>query len=267
MKDRQKKSVSIEEAKRIAAGPLGKEMARFPMLFAKPIFLAIPPHKASGLKVNSGTISLVDLGHGPVGITCFHVMSYFKKLLKESSKAVFQVANLKFNPLSQIISEDETLDLITLKFTEKQAKTISDDGEIGTCFFQPHSWPPNKIKEGEFIAFGGFPGVWRQQLSTDEFMFDTFSSGASPISAVGENHFVCQFERENWINSFNPYHRDELHDLGGLSGSPVFIKRNLYWEFVGIIYEFSSELDLMYIRPTQFIAIDGKILPQIGSSK
>jgi len=169
------------------------------------------------------------------------------------------VGNLKFDPVSQTISESERFDLATIAFTKKQAEKITSDGEIGSCFFEPHSWPPEKVKKGDFIAFGGFPAVWRQQLSAKEFLFDTFSSGASPISAVRDDYFVCQFERENWIKPFDPYKKDELHDLGGLSGAPVFIQRGLPWEFVGIVYEFSSGYDLMYIRPSKLITSDGSI--------
>jgi len=53
MNNQKKRSMSIQEAKRLAAGPLGNEMARFPMLFAKPIFFANPPQERVKMKVNN----------------------------------------------------------------------------------------------------------------------------------------------------------------------------------------------------------------------
>ena len=50
-----------------------------------------------------------------------------------------------------------------------------------------------------------------------------------------------------------------LHKLGGLSGGPVFIHRNIYWEFIEMIYEFSENFDLMYVRPASLVLEDGTI--------
>lgn len=76
-----------------------------------------------------------------------------------------------------------------------------------------------------------------------------------------ERHFICQFEREFWVESFNLGGRDglDLRNLGGLSGSPVFVHRSVFWELVGIVYEFSESFDLMYARPVRFIREDGTI--------
>ncbi|GAG18320.1 unnamed protein product, partial [marine sediment metagenome] len=73
-------------------------------------------------------------------------------------------------------------------------------------------------------------------------------------------YMVCQFEREYWVKSIDLYDKEELHEIGGLSGGPVFIKRALSWEFIGIIYQFSAGLDLMYIRPSKYIGEDGRLL-------
>ncbi len=140
-------------------------------------------------------------------------------------------------------------------------KELVINEDIGSEFFIPPRWPPEKIKTGEYVAFGGYPGKWRHYLSWNEIVFDSWSSGGSQISSVGEKHFVCQFEREFWVESFNIHGYDGLafDELGGLSGGPVFIHRNIYWELIGIIYEFSGEFDLMYVRPASFIREDGTI--------
>ncbi len=41
-----------------------------------------------------------------------------------------------------------------------------------------------------------------------------------------------------------------------MSGGPAFIYRDLYAEWVGIVYQFSSDFDLMYIRPSHLLGSD-----------
>lgn len=79
------------------------------------------------------------------------------------------------------------------------------------------------------------------------------------VTSVTEDRFSCQFERDYWVASFGAEHHLDLRDLGGLSGGPAFIHRGLHWDFAGVIYEFSPELDIMFFRPAHVIDIDGSI--------
>ena len=255
--------VLVKKAKNIAAGPLGKEMSKFPLRFASSILFGPKPYATSCTSnSNNGTATLVDFGH-PMAITCFHVLDAYRKKLKEDNQIVFQIGNLKIDPLNKIIDECERLDIVTIDLKDENTKKIGDGGEIASCFFSPVSWPPQAIKNGDFVSFGGFPGRWRQHLSQKEVMFDSFSSGACAVASVREDIIVCQFEREYWVHSFNLRSGEELHEIGGLSGAPVFVLRGLHFELVGIIYEFSEAFDLMYVRPSKFIRMDGTIIKDL----
>jgi hypothetical protein len=204
-------------------------------------------------------VTLVNLGAGPMAITCTHVLSGYRKRLQTTGRAIFQVGSIEIDPLSQLIAEDVRLDLAMVQLTEAQAKAITGEGEIGSCFFQPVGWPPPPVKEGDFVAFGGFPGRWRERHTFDELVFSTFSMGACRVASVADDRFACQFEREYWVKSFDMDNRDDLRDMGGMSGGPAFIQRGLYWDFIGVIYEFSSAYDIMFLRPTHLFRADGTI--------
>lgn len=256
----------VRRAKELAAAPLVREMAKLPLRYAKAAFIAEPPVTDSEPIVNHGTVSLIDFGDGPIAVTCSHVLDKYRQRLKENQQTIFQIGNLRLDPLEVIIDESQTLDLVTIDLREEKVDEIADGGEIGSCFFRPRSWPPRNIVAGDSVAFGGFPRVLRRQASPDMFDFGTFSISGPPVTLVRDDYFVCQFEREYWEELQGPYlplydieNGKDLHDLGGLSGGPVFILTDVYWELVGIIYQFSPEFDLLYARPTRFISESGSI--------
>jgi len=254
-------SNEIKKAKEIGAGPLGKEMARFPLSYANSILIGPRPLTTTPPKINSGTVSLIKLDVGPVAITCYHVIEEYRSLLEKDSEIVFQIGNIKLDPIKLLIDENRDLDIVTLSLNEKGIEEQLKDEEMGSSFFKPILWPPNDVQEGEFLAFGGFPGTWRQQPSSREVIFDSFSSGACKVGIVRDDYIQCHFEREYWVQPTKNTPRDSINinNLGGLSGSPAFILRSLYWEFVGIVYEYMESFDILRIRPAKFIRKDGTI--------
>jgi hypothetical protein len=252
----------VKKAKEISAGPLGKEMAKFPLQFAKAAFFGDRPAKNKHQNINHGTITLLELQDRPIALTCSHVLDAYRKI-HSNPNVIFQIGNLEFNPLERIIDESASskFDIVTIDLQGLNHKKLFSPEGIGSSFFKPVRWPPSSVQQGEFVAFGGFPGVWRQNISWNEMVFDSWSSGATQVSVVREEYFVCHFEREYWVQSFNLDRHNglDLHKLGGLSGGPVFIHRNIYWEFIGMIYEFSEGFDLMYIRPANLVLEDGTI--------
>ncbi len=247
---------AMEQAKKLAAGALGEKMAKYPLLFAKAVFFGEPPSKDHKSKINNATVTLLDLGEGPLAVTCAHVLSAYREVKKATGNALFQIGSVVLDPDVQLVRESTELDVAVLELTEAQTKEITSDGEIGSCVFKPASWPPSELKAGEFVAFGGFPGQWRECLASAELEFGSFSSGACRVATVSEERFSCQFEREYWVKSFGESKGFDLKNLGGLSGGPSFIKRKLHWELVGFIYEFSREFDIMFFRPAGIIQLN-----------
>lgn len=148
----------VKKAKKIAAGPLGEKMAKFPLLFAAATFFGESPTCSYPQRLNSGTTSLIDFGNGPIAITCFHVLDEYRKRLKKDPQTIFQIGLLQINPLKNIIDENKDLDLVTINLANENVKEIANNEEIGSRFFNPPFWPAKDVKEGDFVAFGGFPG-------------------------------------------------------------------------------------------------------------
>jgi len=149
--------------------------------------------------------------------------------------------------------------LVTISLENENTQLISDGYEIGSNFYHPPSWPPTNVKEGDIALFGGFPGIWRDQRSSINIDFYSFSIGGTAITSVSDEKYICQLEREYWVQNYGKFDSKMLGFFGGLSGGPVFIQRNINFELVGIVYECSETFDLIYIRPLKYILKNGTI--------
>ena len=250
-----------EEAKKLAAGPLGEQMAKFPLLFAQPVFFGQRPSKNHPSEVRNGTISIVDLGEGPLAITCEHVIAGYCQMKETHDNLVFQIGNIEIDPIEQLIDKDARLDLATIRLSKEQIEFITSKGVIGSSVFRPKSWPPEIVKEGEFVSFGGFPGSLRSVVSFEEYIFDSWSCGGEKISSVSEGQFVSAFNRDYWVKSFGAAHHLTLDALGGLSGGPAFVNRGLYSDFVGIISQYHVNFNAMFFSSASNLRINGTIIP------
>jgi hypothetical protein len=244
----------VERAKRLMSGPLGRELAAYPIRFCESVVFGSATH-AEWLRQQRNA-SIVDLGSGPLAVTCWHVMDGYRRRLAYGPTTC-QIGNLRIDPLERLIDEDQRLDLATLTLDGCDFEQIRSGKHVQSATFRPVRWPPAALREGEFVSLGGFPGSWRTVTGAASFDYDTFSIGSTPVTVVRDDCAVCQFERENWIG----WHNDvrDFRELGGMSGGPVFVQRPLHAEWVGIIHEFSPSYDLLYFRPATLIERGGRI--------
>lgn len=81
------------------------------------------------------------------------------------------------------------------------------------------------------------------------------------VTTSRDNYIVCQFDRDNLVRwGYEP----EPTTIRGLSGGPAFAVRHtdvdlVWYEFIGIVYEFSEQYELLYIRLARNLAADGTI--------
>jgi hypothetical protein len=250
-----------KKAKEMAAGPLGNKLSTFPLLFAKPAFFGQRPSAKRPTEIRNGTIALIDLGNGPLGITCQHVIQGYREHREKFEEVIFNIGNVELDPISQLIDENNQLDLAVIELTEKQIQEITSEGEIGSIVFKPANWPPAPLLKDEFVMFGGFPGSLRTIESFNEIVFSSWSSGASRIDSATEYRIISPFERDYWISSFGEKHHLNITALGGMSGSPAFISRGLHFDFVGILTDYEDSYDAVFFSTVQSITESGQITP------
>jgi hypothetical protein len=246
------KPKTLDEAKKLIAGHDGVEFEKYPLKFAVPAYFGIRPQLGEPARVNSGTASLVRIGGQPYALTCSHVLEAYRESLAKGA-CIFQIGNCEIDLLTQLKVEDKKLDYALIGLTEAQGKEISMPvGPFdGKFFCEVDQWPPGDVMIGDFVAFGGFPGKLRKAMSFDELSFGSFSSGASRVASVGEDYLVSQFEREFWVKHG---HEAEPETIRGMSGGPVFAIRHneesgiMTYEFIGHIYQFSEDFELLYVR-------------------
>lgn len=236
---------------------LAKELTGFPLRYATGIFFGELPPVNELPVVNNGTASLIRLNNKPVAITCSHVIEKYRNLKEESPGIIFQIGNLKLDPIPRIISESSkgNLDIAIIDLEGESLDELKFGNTENIDFFIPSKWPPGEVVENQFIAFAGFPGVWREALDSTSLIFNAFSCGACLVESVTDDHLGCVIDRDQWIVSYEQagFNGFELMKLGGLSGAPVFFLNKLFWEFVGIVYEHSEAFDILYVRKSKCI--------------
>lgn len=249
---------TIDDAKKLVASPAGIEFEKYPLKFVTPAYFGVRPHPGEPATVNSGSASLLRLNGQPFALTCWHVLEGYRQRLAEGP-CIFQLGDCELEPLAQLKAEDKDLDYALIGITDAQIREIAKPkGPFdGTFFCDLAHWPPGKVKEGDFVAFGGFPGELRQAVSFDTLSFGSYSSGASRVTSARDDYLVCQFEPEHWVShGLEP----EPSTIRGMSGGPVFAIRHSYvgimtYEFVGHITEFHEDFKLLYVRLARVLPI------------
>lgn len=235
-----------------ATTALRNNLCEFPAMFAKCILIRVTD------EFHTATVTLVDLGYGPLAVTCAHVIIDYLAGWKAGNASI-RVGNIRIDP-SQLAGLDKDIDLATIHLSDGQAADLVSEGGIATQFYQPTRWPPDPVKEGEAVAIGGFPAEWRQKRSeTLEIILPYYGIGATPITSASERLFGCRFERERWIWMSRNAGLTNLTMPGGLSGAPVFAERRLHRALVGIVTDFPENWDIMLMAHAHWIQENGSI--------
>lgn len=245
--------MSVEGSRLI--NPFNEEVATYAIRFAQPVFFGQSPAAAYSATLASGTGSLIRFGEKFIGITCYHVLHAYRARRQAEPQSVFHFGRINLDPEHYLIAENSKLDLVTLDLTSFVGKV---DELTEVSFVDPIRWPPGPVVTDDVIAFAGFPGIWREQVSLGYLRFYTFSSGASPVSSIGDQHLVTRIEFEECVAAIRG--GLVMGSIGGLSGGPVFVWRSkpvLFAELIGFVTEYQENLDLLYVRRANCLQVDG----------
>lgn len=246
-----------------AEDPLARELALLPGKFSQACYFGNP--LITEMRLNNGTVTLATDEHRRIGITNAHVIQGYRNRKVTEPELNFYIGTAIIDIESIIISEDEDFDICTISLDDIPEAELRSNGSVETHYTTLIPGVLPNLSEGDFIAFGGFPGVWRQQPAHNELIFDTFSTGGTEISDISDRTIRCQLDLENTVMTLADHHASAPQDLGGLSGGPAFKIHILesgiaVFPLVGIISEHMQQYDSVLIKRLNCIDSDFNIL-------
>src|SRR5260221_4311043 len=266
--------ISIEEAKAIMAGGLGKSELDFISSLTAPIFWLIPENDGK-FQARNGSAFFLDAGQGPFGITANHVLEGWQEHhvgLRASQPFVGapdrRPLTLDLNARNCVIARHKGLDIATFQISMEEIAAI---GRTILTGFQS-SWPPSPPTVDRGVYTCGFPGTGTVWLSRNELSFGAVP-GSGVASSVSERDVSSLIEREQLIGVLGDGVPPENFDFRGISGGPMLAMvetdKLRSWVLAGVIYEGPNPSDdpeqaipgveIIKARRANFILPDGRL--------
>lgn len=235
---------------------LSREMVKFSLGFCNACYFGDANEKEG--KINNGTMSLVKFKGERFGITNFHVIEEYRARLKNEPNIKLYIGNMPIELENTLFDEDKDLDLCILYLDDYNENEFGSDGDIPTHFFEIDDFTADGVSEGDFVLFGGYPGVWRSRPKSNHLIFDSLSSGGTEVTEVTSRSIRCELALEKCVVTLDQHHHEFPENLGGISGGPVFLNKILpsgisVFKIIGFIYEHIVDYDSILVRPISFI--------------
>lgn len=209
----------------------------------------------------NGTVCFINTGTRHIGVTADHVYQGYLNAKAELPDVECQFGGSTFLPERHLIdrSPENELDLATFEVSE-----VFVTSSMGHYHHNALKWPPDPVRQGEAVMYGGYPQKLRDPSKVREVDFyrQYFISRVTDIDEKRGIILDPRMESVYW-----PEHEGEEFnkDWGGHSGGPVYrvIDANIDGELldrvevVGFIYQ--SYMDVFLCRPSLHINADGTI--------
>ena len=229
-----------QEAVRRAA----RELHLLAYQYTAPITLFHPGDGEGTREMNSATGSLVRFDNQDFLVTAEHVSRKFHELAqgRPASGAEFRVGNYVLSMEGRQAWDATGLDVVFIELSNEEAHGI---GQTVYNLGDParHKLPT----EGEYVVLCGFPSGIRETGPKGRVEYGAQGMILS-ITTCGEGYVQCQFDRDEWIDSFGRGIVEPGAPMGGLSGAPVFAIRDLHYPLIGVVTEFLQEYELLRIE-------------------
>jgi hypothetical protein len=263
--------LSMEEAKAIMRGGLGRYELELVTSFCAPLYWAIRDHDGT-VRSRNGTAFFLDTGQKMFAVTACHVVDGWRASRAAEDAGPLRLAGkhgssvaLDWNGRS--IDEHPGIDIATFAVTPREIESL---GKIVLTGWQK-AWPPGPPQERCGIYYCGYPGVGTRHPTKQEVIF-----GATPASgiatSVSEKDVSTLIEREHLVPVLGDGIPPENFDFGGISGGlmlTVVQKGIRSWALSGVMYQGpnASEdpaqaiagLEIIKARRAHFILANGKL--------
>jgi len=248
--------MTLDEAKELIKGPLGKELSKIAASYVAPLFWEKQADSES-VVLNNGSIFFLDCGEGLFAVTADHVYQAYLKQKEKSPNIVCQILNLSFKPEERRIDSDADFDIATFRISKDEVEKVGKAILMGN----QSAWPPKPPQEGKGVFFAGFPGKERLQEGPRKINFGIFH-GACVATSVSERQISVQVEHKDLVDTGFGI-APENYDLGGLSGAPLLTlvehKGVMSWRLGGVIRSAHPEWAIFKATRADCILMNGRL--------
>lgn len=230
---------------------LGRQMVGLVQRYVRPILCGDQPAIMGQPFIRGGTVTFLKTSKRVFGVTNQHVVEAFRQIRRSRPNFHCQLDSLAFDFEQRLIDQNKRLDLATLDVSEAELH------QIGAVPYYPSSWPVEPPIVGELTTIVGYPGQLRYADSPEQLCVPHIGLNI-PITSISDTDISFHFEREYWQTDIDTLDPSTLNDFGGMSGSGVFAMR-IAPAFVGVLYEYGENFDLLKCSRTEFITQEGMI--------
>lgn len=246
-----------EEAKRLMAGPFGKQIHELVVLHMT--FLVFGTHGERGevRKRRNGTCFFMKTPQRLFGVTAKHVVETLWKAKDDHPETICQIGNILLDPAERMIAKGVKADIATFDITESELNRI---GKRPITLWPPQ--PPDVDNSG--VVFAGFPAAAIQVNDPRTLGFGIYAA-TGIVQRVTDWQLSCTVDWEH--SAPPPSGMGELppkqFDTGGMSGGPMLSVRTkgglVTFPLAGVVAEGRMETDTIIAERADCIRADGTI--------
>lgn len=246
-------SAEVSELKRLARDGVLPTLQKAAKESTAPFYWYDGRAKLGARILGGGTMCVVHTGDRLVGVSNEHVHRGALDALVTDPDLGLQVGSHTFDPAAKLIDADSSIDLATYELSEVQAAAMG--------VFPHHAleWPPPEPSVGDLLLVGGWP--WRMVEEAGGKSHHDFLNFIGRANVVSE----CHVGMATFTKTSIPWGDRSLPpdaNLGGMSGGSVFridFDAIVPLTLVGIVYEYSPNLEQILAVPLRRVRSDGSI--------
>ena len=245
------KAPTVEEAKKLAAGPYAEQLLWVLFAYAVPLSWATAV-TSGGPVVTNGTAFFLQTPRTLMGITAAHVVTAHLRQKEITPHTVCHLGDIEFDLAEALIDHGDRPDITTFRVTEKLLANLKKQPITG--------WPPTVPTPGKGILYAGYPGLQRQQVERREFSFGLYGANNVAHSVDGEK-ITAMVHHDRVVSTIGQKPPPE-YDIGGMSGGPLatIIESPtglISWRLGGVISQGLTMADILYAARADAIQDDG----------